>query len=79
MISMINDLKKKYGISIFEGENFKQAMYNSRLTDSQEQLREKIELGAKHYPEKDLLIGTFESDETSPEPFAYAVVIPVQG
>jgi len=78
MISMIYDLKNKYGISIIEGENFKQAMYNGRLTDSQGQLREKIELCAKHYPGTDLLIGTYESDETSPGPFAYAVVIPLQ-
>ncbi|MFZ6770348.1 hypothetical protein ACO0LM_25110 [Undibacterium sp. Di26W] len=79
MISMIYELKNKYGISITEGENFKQAMYNGRLTDSEEQLREKIELGAKHYPGKDLLIGTYESDETSPALFAYAVIIPVHG
>ncbi|WP_443114108.1 hypothetical protein [Herbaspirillum seropedicae] len=79
MISMIYDLKSKYAISISEGESFKQAVYNGRLTDTAEQLQEKIELAAKHYHGKDLLIGTYESDETSPRPFAYAVVVPVQG
>ena len=77
MLSVIYELKGTHGISIFEGENFKQAFYNGKLTDSPDQLRDKIELAIKHYPGRDLIIGTYESDETSPAPFAYAVVLPV--
>jgi len=76
MLSMIYELKARHGISISEGENFKQALYNDKLTDSKEQLSDKIELAIKHYPGKDLIIGTYDSDDTSPEPFAYAVVMP---
>lgn len=77
MISMIFDLKKKHGIRISEGEPFKQALYNGRLTETPEQVRDKIELAIKHFQGMDLLIGTYESDETSPKHFAYTVVMPV--
>ena len=76
MISLIAELKDKYGIEIIEGERFKQALYNGRLTDTQDQLRDKIEFAITHYPKKDIVITTCESDETSPEPFAYAVITP---
>lgn len=79
MISLIHELKTLHGISVHEGESFKQAMYSGRLTDTREQLRDKIELARRHYPGRDLIIGTHESDETSPEPFAYAVIVPVVG
>jgi hypothetical protein len=75
--SIIEKLEAKHNISISEGEPFKQAHYNNKLTDSPEQVRDKIELAIKHYTGKNLLIETCESDETSPTPFVYAVVIPV--
>ena len=46
--STIAALKIRYGIIISEGENFKQAWYNSRLTDTDEQFKDKIELAVKH-------------------------------
>jgi len=76
MISMIHDLKTKYGIQIHEGEPFKQACYNGRLTETREQVKDKIDLAVKHFPGQDLVIGTYESDETSPEPFVFVVVTP---
>jgi hypothetical protein len=76
MISMISDLKKKHGVCISEGELFKQALYNGRLRETSEQVRDKIELAVKHYQGKDLLIGTYESDVTSTNAFVYVVVTP---
>jgi len=76
MISMINDLRSKLAVQIHEGESFKQAFYNGLLTDSEIEVRDKIELAAKHHPGKDLAIAIFESDEGSPSQFAFAVVMP---
>jgi len=73
----ISALKSKYKIIIYEGECFKQAWYNGTLTDTAEQVKDKLELAIKHYPGKDLFIATFESDETSPTQFAFVVVIPL--
>lgn len=77
MISMIHDLKAKFGIEIHEGENFKQACYNGKITDTADQLKDKIELAMKHYPGQDLIISTYSSDDTLPSSFAYSVVVPV--
>jgi hypothetical protein len=77
MISMIHDLRTQYAIQIHEGESFKQAMYNGRLSDTDDELRDKIALAVKHHPGKDLAVSIYESDESSPLPFAYAVVMPV--
>lgn len=77
MIATINEFKSRYAINIVEGESFKQAYYNNRLTDTKERVKDKIELAVKHYPGEDLSIGTYESDETSPKQFAFAVVIPL--
>jgi len=79
MISTIVGIKNKYDIEISEGENFKQAYYNGRLTDNEDQVKEKIELAIKHYPNKNLIISTYESDEYSPVDFAFAVIMPVMG
>ncbi|MBC3864306.1 hypothetical protein H8K32_19575 [Undibacterium jejuense] len=62
---------------IYEGEGFKQAWYNGTLTDTPEQVKDKLELALKHYFTKDLFISTFESDETSPYQFTYIIVIPI--
>jgi hypothetical protein len=79
MISMIYNMGRQHSIRIHEGESFKQALYNGRLSDSEDELRDKIALAAKHYAGRDLLISTYESDETSPRQFAFAVVMPVVG
>ena len=60
-----------------EGENFKQALYNERMTDSHDCIIDKIELIIKHYPNtKDILLSTYQSDDTSSGTFCYAVVVP---
>lgn len=71
------DIEQKYNVRVHEGENFKQALYNGRMTDSDECIIDKIELVLKHYPDKkNLTLSTYESDETSEVQFCYAVVIP---
>ena len=57
------DIQKKYQVRLHEGENFKQALYNDRMTDSNDCIIDKIELVIKHYPDhKDILLSTYESD-----------------
>jgi len=71
------DIEQKYNVRLHEGENFKQALYNGRMTDSNDCIIDKIELALKHYPDKkNLTLSTYESDETSEVPFCYAVVVP---
>jgi len=79
MISVIRECATKFAVSIHEGENFKQAMYNGRLSDSEDELRDKIALAVKHHAGCDLIISTYESDASSPTEFAFAVVMPVAG
>ncbi|MDC4746929.1 hypothetical protein NQ846_17675, partial [Acinetobacter baumannii] len=64
-------------VKLHEGENFKQALYNYKMTDSDDCIIDKIELVIKHYPDsKNILLSTYSSDETSEIPFCYAVVVP---
>ncbi|MPS95737.1 hypothetical protein [Comamonas sp.] len=70
-------IQQKYQVRLHEGENFKQALYNGRMTDSNDCIIDKIELVIKHYPDhKDILLSTYESDDSSEIPFCYAVVVP---
>lgn len=63
-------------VKIHEGEGFKQAWYNGRLTESNEIIIDKLKLAMKHYPNSELSLSIYESDEGSYKPFAYTVVIP---
>jgi len=73
VVAAIAEFKKKYDVNIFEGEDFKQAYYNDRLTETVEQLVDKMELAMKHFPKKDLSIGLYETDDQ----LAFSVVTPV--
>lgn len=71
------DIEQKYQVKLHEGENFKQALYNDKMTDADDCIIDKIELVIKHYPDsKNILLSTYSSDETSEIPFCYAVVVP---
>jgi len=71
------DIEQKYQVKLHEGENFKQALYNDKMTDSDDCIIDKVELVIKHYPDsKNILLSTYSSDETSEIPFCYAVVVP---
>ena len=60
-----------------EGENFKQAVYNEQMTDSEDCIIDKIELILKHYPNsQNISLSTYQSDETSSDIFCYSVVLP---
>lgn len=73
----LKEIESKYRIRLHEGEDFKQAMYNERMTDSEDCIIDKIELVLKHYPEsQDISLSTYQSDETSDNSFCYAVVLP---
>lgn len=77
LFSKLLELENNHKIKLHEGENFNQALYNGRMTDSEDCIVDKIELVLKHYPDsKDISLSTYESDETSNCPFCYAVVIP---
>lgn len=77
IFSQLHELEKVYKIRLHEGENFKQALYNGTMTDSEDCIIDKIELVIKHYPDsKDISLSTYSSDETSDETFCYAVVVP---
>lgn len=55
---------------IHEGESFKQAVYNGKMTDSENCIIDKIELILKHYPDsQDISLSTYQSDETSDNAF----------
>ncbi len=71
------DIEQKYQVRLHEGENFKQALYNERMTDADDCIIDKIELIIKHYPDsKDIQLSTYQSDDTSEITFCYAVVVP---
>lgn len=78
MIGLIDDMRTEYQIIIVESEPFKQAYYNGNLSDTEEHMRDKIELAIKHYPGRHLQISTYESDKSSMKPFAFGVVIPAE-
>lgn len=72
------DIERKYQVRLHEGENFKQALYNDKMTDTDACIIDKIELIIKHYPDsKDIQLSTYQSDETSDTTFCYAVALPV--
>lgn len=71
------DIEQEYKVRLHEGENFKQALYNSKMTDSDDCIIDKIELTIKHYPDsKNLMLSTYQSDESSDITFCFAVVVP---
>ena len=77
ILSRLLDIKSKYNIALYEGENFKQALYNGKMTDSEDCIIDKIELTLKHYPDSnDIQLSTYQSDDTSEITFCYAVVVP---
>ena len=77
IFSKLLEIESKYQIKLHEGENFKQAVYNGKMTDSEDCIIDKIELVLKHYPDsQDVYLSTYQSDETSNEEFCYAVVLP---
>ena len=78
IISRLAEVKLKYNITLYEGEGFKQALYNGRLTDSADCIIDKIELTLKHYPNSSgVNLSTYESDDTSNSEFCYVVAQPV--
>lgn len=77
MFKELKDIENKYRIKINEGESFKQAYYNNKITDSVDCILDKIELTLKHYPSKDVILTINESDETSPFTFCFVVVNPI--
>ncbi|WP_334326180.1 hypothetical protein [Gilliamella apicola] len=77
MFKELIDIENKYGIKINEGESFKQAYYSGKITDSVSCILDKIELTIKHYSSKDVILTTYESDETSPYIFCFVVVSPI--
>lgn len=77
IFSKFLDIEQKYKVRLHEGENFKQALYNDKMTDSDDCIIDKIELVIEHYPDsKNILLSTYSSDEISEIPFCYAVVVP---
>lgn len=78
IFSRLSEIESKYEIMLHEGENFKQALYNGKMTDSEDCIIDKIELTLKHYPHsKGIGLSTYSSDETSSNEFCYAVALPV--
>lgn len=78
LFSSFADIKSKYNITLYEGENFKQAIYNGKMTDSTDCIIDKIKLTLKYYPNsKGIGLSTYSSDETSSSEFCYAVALPV--
>ena len=77
IFSKLSEIESKYQITLHEGENFKQALYNGKMTDSEDCIIDKIELTLKHYPNsKGIGLSTYSSDETSSCEFCYAVALP---
>lgn len=78
ILSRLEDLKKKHGVILHEGEPFKQAVYNGYITDSDDFIADKVELAIKHHPNiKEFFLGTYDSDSGSHKEFHHVVVIPV--
>ncbi|EJF7712266.1 hypothetical protein M8697_002501 [Providencia rettgeri] len=78
IFSKIKEVENKHNIKIHEGENFKQALYNGHISDTDDYIIDKIELATKHYPNLDLALSTYESDNSSPRQFCYTIVIPIE-
>lgn len=77
IFSKLLEIESKYKIKLHEGESFKQAVYNGKMTDSEDCIFDKIELILKHYPDsQNISLSTYQSDETSDNAFCYAVILP---
>ena len=77
IFSKLREIESKHNVKLHQGENFKQALYNEKMTDSGDCIIEKIELILKYYPDsQDISLSTYQSDETSNDEFCYAVVLP---
>lgn len=77
IFSKLREIESKHNVKLHQGENFKQALYNEKMTDSEDCIIDKIELILKHYPDsQDISLSTYQSDETSNDEFCYAVVLP---
>ena len=77
ILSKLPEIESKHSVRLHQGENFKQAIYNERMTDSDDCIFDKIELIIKHYPNsKNISLSTCESDETSDHTFCHTVVLP---
>ena len=77
ILSKLREIESKHNVKLHQGENFKQALYNDKMTDSEDCIIDKIELILKHYPNsQDISLSTYQSDEISNDEFCYAVVLP---
>jgi len=77
IFSKLREIESKHNVKLHQGENFKQALYNDKMTDSEDCIIDKIELTLKHYPDsQDISLSIYQSDETSNDEFCYAVVLP---
>lgn len=77
IFSKLREIESKHNVKLHQGENFKQALYNEKMTDSEDCIIDKIELILKHYPDsQDISLSTYQSDETSNDEFCYAVALP---
>lgn len=77
IFSKLLEIESKYKIKLHEGESFKQAVYNGKMTDSEDCIIDKIELILKYYPDsQNISLSTYQSDKTSDDAFCYAVVLP---
>lgn len=77
IFSKFLEIEQKHKVRLHEGEGFKQALYNGKMSDSEDCIIDKIELILKHYPDsQDISLSTYQSDETSADAFCYAVVLP---
>lgn len=76
IFSKLREIESTYKVKLHEGEDFKQVVYNGKMTDSEDCIIDKIELILKHYPDsQDISLSTYQSDETSDDSFCYAVVL----
>ncbi len=77
IFSKLREIESKHNVKLHQGENFKQALYNEKMTDSEDCIIDKIELILKYYPDsQDISLSTYQSDETSHDEFCYAVALP---
>lgn len=77
ILSKLREIESKHNVKLHQGENFKQALYNDKMTDSEDCIIDKIELILKRYPgSQDISLSTYQSDDTSNDEFCYAVVLP---
>lgn len=77
ILSKLREIESKHNVKLHQGENFKQALYNDKMTDSEDCIIDKIELILKRYPgSQDISLSTYQSDDPSNDEFCYAVVLP---